>query len=182
MEARMNPLRAVLVLAIILVTVAPIWSKPAQAQDRWGFGTDVGLWAGTTNDTVFALGFNLDYYLDNAFSVGPMVLLAPVGDLTQIAIAGVARYHLRLRSINVVPFAGLGLVHADLDRGHGPGRIDKNDTSHFIPIGVTVEYRLAPKIAIASTLMINLHDLNLDPPVGEDDNSVALMFGMRFGP
>jgi hypothetical protein len=174
--------RIVLVVVVMLGSLAPVWSGSAQSQDRWGFGTDVGLWAGTTNDTVFALGFNLDYYLDNAFSVGPMVLLAPVGDLTQIAIAGVARYHIRLRSINVVPFAGLGLVHADFDRGQGPGRIDKNDTSHFIPLGVTVEYRLAPKIALASTLMINLHDLNLDPPVGEDDNSIALMFGMRFGP
>jgi hypothetical protein len=181
MEARMG-LSLVRVTLVVMVVLGTLWSGSAQAQDRWGFGTDVGLWAGTTNDTVFALGFNLDYYLDNAFSVGPMVLLAPVGDLTQIAIAGVARYHLRLRSINVVPFAGLGLIHADFDRGQGPGRIDKNDTSHFIPLGVTVEYRLAPKIALASTLMINLHDLNLDPPVGEDDNSVALMFGMRFGP
>jgi hypothetical protein len=155
----------------------------AQAQDgRWGFGTDIGLWTGTTNNTVFAVGFNLDYYLDPAFSFGPMLIITPVGDLTQIAMAGVARYHIRLRSFNIVPFAGLGLVHADLDRGTGPGRIDKNDTSHFIPLGIAAEYQLGPKIALSTTLMINLHDLNLDPPVGQDDNSVALMFGMRFGP
>jgi hypothetical protein len=181
-------MRRLVGMAVLMIAIASAVGPfglvgPAQAQDgKWGFGTDVGFWTGTTNDTVFALGFNLDYYLDPAFSVGPMLLLAPVGDLTQIGIAGVARYHIRLRSINFVPFAGLGLLHADMDRGTGPGRIDKNDTSHFIPLGISAEYQLAPKIALSSTLMINLHDLNLDPPVGKDTNSIALLFGMRFGP
>lgn len=176
-----RPMRVLVLLSVMTCSLLTVQGE-VWAQDRWGFGTDVGMWTGTPNDTVFALGFNLDYYLDPAFSVGPMVLLTPVGDLTQIAIAGVARYHIRLRSVNIVPFAGLGLIHSDLDTGPGPNRIDKNDTSHFIPIGITAEYQLGPKIAVASTLMINLHDINLDPPVGEDDNSVALMFGMRFGP
>ena len=154
-----------------------------QAQeDRWGFGTDVGFWSGTVNGTVFALGFNADYYLDRSFSIGPMLLLAPVGDLTEIAMAGVARYHFRTGALNLVPFAGIGLVHADLDRGSGPGSIDKNDTSHYIPLGVTLEYQVAPTLALASTVMVNLHDLNLDPPVGRDHTSVAVMFGFRFGP
>lgn len=154
-----------------------------QAQEnRWGFGTDVGFWSGTVNGTVFALGFNADYYLDRSFSIGPMVLLAPVGDLTQIAMAGVARYHFRTGALNVVPFAGIGLVHADLDRGSGPGRIDKNDTSHYIPLGVTLEWQVAQTLALASTIMVNLHDLNLDPPIERDHTSVAVMFGFRFGP
>jgi hypothetical protein len=177
------------VLPVLLMVSLAAWFGPcvfegtAHAQDgKWGFGTDIGFWAGTTKDTVFAIGFNLDYYLDPAFSFGPMLMITPVGDLTQVAMAGVARYHLRLRSINIVPFAGLGLIHAALDRGSGPSRIDKNDTSHFIPLGVAAEYQLGPKIALSTTLMINLHDLNLDPPIGQDDNSVALMFGMRFGP
>lgn len=172
---------ALVTLTAIVAFVAG--SGLAQAQDnKWGFGSDVGFQSGTVNGTVFSLGFNLDYYLDPAFSFGPMLLLAPTGDLTQIAIAGVARYHYRIRSLNVVPFAGLGLVHADLNRGSGPGSIDRNDTSHFIPLGVTLEYQLAPKLALASTFMFNLHSLNLSPELQRDTNSVALMFGMRFGP
>ncbi len=93
-----------------------------------------------------------------------------------------ARYHYRVGSFNIVPFAGIGFVHADLDRGSGPGRVDSNDTSHFIPLGISLEYQLARRLALASTLMVNLHDLTLDPPVGNDRTSVALMFGMRFGP
>ena len=154
-----------------------------QAQDnKWGFGTDVGFWSGTVNGTVFALGFNADYYLDRSFSIGPMVLLAPVGDLTEIAMAGVTRYHFRTGALNVVPFAGIGFVHADLDRGSGPGSIDKNDTSFYIPLGVTLEWQVARTLALATTVMVNLHDLNLDPPVEPDHTSVAVMFGFRFGP
>jgi hypothetical protein len=171
-----------IIVLLIGVTTSERVGHAQELQNRWRFGSDIGFISGTTNGTVFSLGLNLDYYFDRAFSVGPMLLLAPVGDLTQIMMAGVARYHFRTGPINIVPFAGLGLAHADLDKGNGPGRIDKNDTSHYIPLGISAEYQVSPKLALASSLIINLHDLNLDAPVGRDRTSVALMFGMRFGP
>ena len=179
-----NAIRSRKLLAALLAVAWLAASEGVgQAQEnRWGFGTDVGFLSGTVNGTVFALGFNGDYYLDRSFSIGPMLLLTPVGDLTQIAMAGVARYHFRTGAFNVVPFAGFGLVHADLDRGSGPGRIDKNDTSHYIPLGVTVEYQVVPTLALASTIMLNLHDLDLDLPIERDRTSIAVMFGFRFGP
>ena len=148
----------------------------------WGFGSDVGFVSGSVDGTVFALNLNLDYYLDRAFSFGPMLQLVPGSDLTQVAVAGVARYHFRTDFVNIVPFAGIGFIHADLNRGSGPGRVDTNDTSHYIPLGVTFEYQLTRKLALANTVMLNLHDLNLDPPVGRDRTSVAVLFGVRFGP
>lgn len=157
--------------------------QPAGAQEnRFGFGADLGVWTGTVDDEVFALGFNLDYYLAPAFSFGPMVLVAPGGDLTQVAVAPVARFHIELPGINLVPFAGVGFVHADLDRGEGAGRIDRNDTSHYIPLGLSAEFPVSDQLALSSTLLVNLHNLELDPPVEDDDTSVALMFGLRFGP
>jgi hypothetical protein len=173
-------------LAVCLT--AAIWGgsvAPATAEDnRWGFGTDLGFVSGTVNDTVFAISFNLDYYLDRNFSIGPMVLLSPVGDLTQIAIAGVAKYHLRFNNgINLVPFAGFGLIHNDLDTGTGPTSIDRNDTSWYLPIGLSLEYQVLHNIALSSTLMVNLYDINLQPSLPEKDHtSVALMFGIRWGP
>lgn len=138
-----------------------------EPQNRWGFGTDLGFTTGTVNGTVFTLGFNADYYLDRAFSVGPMLLLSSLADLTQIAMAGVAGYHVHTGRVNVMPFAGFGLIHADLDRGSGPGRIDRNDTSWYIPIN--------PKLALASTLIVNLHDINLQPtPASVCCSAVAL--------
>ena len=95
--------------------------SPAHAAGNWGFGSDLGLTTGTVDNTVFTLGFNLDYYVDRNFSFGPMMLLTPTGDLFQAAFAGVGKYHIRLRNgINLVPFTGIGLVPANLDRGTGP--------------------------------------------------------------
>lgn len=175
--------RAALAAAALAATATLTAAAPAAAQEnRFGFGTDVGVWTGTVADERFALGFNLDYYLGRAFSVGPMILLAPTGDLTEIAFAPVARFHIRLTNVNLVPFAGAGFVHADLDRGQGPGRVDTNDTSYYIPLGLTAEVPVNRNIALAATLLVNLHNLELDPPVGDDDTSVALMFGVRFEP
>jgi hypothetical protein len=157
-----GPGRFILLVAFLL----PFFFQPADAEEtRWGFGTDLGVWTGTTNGSVFALGLHLDYYMDRNFSFGGMTLFTPVGDLTQIAMAGVAKYHLRFSNgVNLVPFAGLGLIHADLDRGSGPGKIDRNDTSHLIPLGLSLEYQVGPTIAFSSTLMVNLHHLTLSPP------------------
>jgi hypothetical protein len=171
-------------LSILAVSASVGESHAQTGEQRWGFGSDLGLTAGTVNDTVFTLGFNADYYIDRNFSVGPMMQISPMGDLFQIAFAGVGRYHFRLNNgINVVPFSGIGLLHADLDRGTGPGRIDRNDTSWYIPLGVSLEYQASSNVALSSTLIVNLHDINLAPSLSEKDNtSVALLFGFRFKP
>jgi hypothetical protein len=163
------------------------WITPhyiAAEDNRWGFGSDVGFTAGTVNDTVFTVGFNLDYYFDRNFSIGPMVQISPVGDLFQIALAGVSRYHLRFNNgINVVPFFGFGLIHADLDKGTGPRRIDRNDTSWYVPVGISVEYQVVRNIALSSSLQVNLYNIDLSPSLPENDhNSVTLLFGFRWGP
>jgi len=37
-------------------------------------------------------------------------------------------------------------------------------------------------LALASTLIVNLHDINLQPSLEKDHTSVSLLFGIRFGP
>ncbi len=153
-------------------------------ENRWGFGSNLGFTSGTVDGTVFTLGLNLDYYLDRNFSVGPMMQVSPTGDLFQIAFAGVGRYHIRFNNgINLVPYTGFGLIHADLDRGIGPSRVDRNDTSWFIPIGLSLEYQVVHNIALTSTLQVNLYDINLSPSLQQNDhNSVTLLFGFNWGP
>ena len=173
------------ILLTVLAVGAVVSTPLAQADEqRWGFGSGLGFTAGTVNGTVFNLAFSGDYYLDRNFSVGPLMQISPTGDLFQISFAGVGRYYFRLNNgINLVPFTGIGLLHADLDRGTGPGRIDRNDTSWYIPIGVSVEYQATHNLALTSTLIVNLHDINLSPSLPENDtSSVALLFGFRFGP
>ncbi|TKB65294.1 MAG: porin family protein [Nitrospira sp.] len=173
------------ILLAILVTSATVGTPLARADEqRWGFGSGLGFTAGTVNDTAFTLAFSGDYYLDRNFSVGPLMQISPMGDLFQVSFAGVGRYYFRFNhGINLVPFTGIGLIHADLDRGAGPGRIDRNDTSWYIPIGASLEYQASHNLALTSTLIVNLHDINLSPSLPENDTtSVALLFGFRYGP
>lgn len=168
---------------LLLSLLAPM--SPVRAESgQWGFGSGLGFTTGTVNNTVFTLGFNADYYLDRNFSIGPLMQVSPTGDLFQIAFAAVGRYHFRLNNgINVVPFTGFGLIHADLDKGSGPGRIDRNDTSWFVPIGLSLEYQVVHNVALTSTLQVNLHDINLAPSIPDKDHtSVTLLFGFNFSP
>jgi len=172
-------------LLAILVASSAVFASRAQADEaRWGFGSGLGFTSGTVNGTVFNLAFSGDYYLDRNFSVGPLVQINPTGDLFQISFAGVGRYYFRLNNgINLVPFTGIGLIHADLDRGTGPGSIDRNDTSWYVPLGVSLEYQATHNVALTSTLIVNLYDINLSPSLSENDTtSVAMLFGFRFGP
>lgn len=177
--------RTLLAAALVGVIGAGSLFSEAQAQEnQWGFGSDIGLTAGTVNGTVFNLGFNLDYYPDRNFSFGPMMQITPTGDLFQFSFAGIGKYHVRLdNGINIVPFTGIGLLHNSLERGTGPGRIDHSDTSWYIPIGVSLEYLVSYNLALSSTIIVNLHDIDLTPSLAEaDKTSVALLFGFRWGP
>jgi hypothetical protein len=174
---------AILMAILAAGTVLPAPLARAD-ENRWGFGSGLGFTSGTVNGTVFNLAFSGDYYLDRNFSVGPMMQISPTGDLFQISFAGVGRYYFRLNNgINLVPFTGMGLIHVDLDRGTGPGSIDRNDTSWYIPLGVSLEYQATHNLALTSTLLVNLYDINLSPSLSENDTtSVAMLFGFRFGP
>lgn len=167
--------------ALMLVLALLAGSQESvQAQDSgWGFGTDVGFISGTTNNTVFALNFQADYYVAKEFSIGPMFQWVPAGDLKQYAFAGAARYHYQINDrFNIVPFAGIGFIHADLSSSS----VNRNDTSHYIPLGVSFEYQATPKLAFSNTIMLNLHDINMSPSLQRDTTSVSVLFGMRFGP
>ena len=174
----------VVILTFACLSGTGVLTPAVRAEGQWGFGTEVGFVSGTVDDTVFAIGANLDYYPDPNFSFGAMLQLAPIGDLTQIGIAGAARYHFHFNNgINLVPFVGFGLIHADLNKGSGPTAIDRNDTSWYLPIGLSLEYQVARNLALTSTLVVNLYDLNLSPSIPEHDHtSVALLFGFRWGP
>jgi hypothetical protein len=182
MTIRITP--ASFAVAILAVVLASVPMQTAQADQRWALGSGLGFTAGTVDGTVLTLGFNFDYFLGRNFSVGPMMLITPTGNLFQISLAGVGRLHLRMNNgLSLVPFAGFGLTHADLDRGTGPVRIDRNDTSWYLPIGLSLEYPVVRHLSLTSTLIVNLHDINLSPSIPENDHtSISLLFGFSWGP
>lgn len=177
-------LRLVLLIcasALAFLSIVPIAPGGAHAQEsRIGFTTDLGLLQGAPDGSHFAMSFGLDYYVDPSFSFGMMTLFTPASSLNTYAFAGVAKYHIRFDRVTLVPFAGIGFIHMNLDRA-APTRIDDSSTSHWIPIGVSAEYTVSDKIALSSTLMVNLHRIRLNP-VDRDDTSLALLFGVHFGP
>ena len=167
-------------VVVLALLVGAGGGESARGQENnWGFGTDLGFISGTVNDTVFALNFQADYYVAREFSIGPMFQWAPAGDLQQYAFAGVARYHFQAtKDFNIVPFAGVGFIHADMNSA----TVDRNDTSYYIPLGATFEYRLTPKLALANTVMLNLYNIDMSPSLSRDTTSVTVLFGLRFGP
>lgn len=183
-----------ILLSLLIHTVVLLPTNLTEAAD-WGYGADIGFLGGTVDETVLALSTNLDYYIDRDLSIGPIVQVAPNGNLMQIAGAMALKYRLhfhysipdcnwRLCSGNfkVVPFGGAGAIHADLSRDTVTGRIDRKDTSYYIPLGLGIEYEITPKLSFASTFMLNLHDLQLGDPIGRDRSHTALFFGFRLNP
>lgn len=167
------------VLAIIALFLFLSLSNPeARAENPWGFGTDIGFLADTANDTVFTMSFQGDYYVDSAFSIGPQLMISPGGDFTQVSLSGIARYHIPLGAVSLIPFGGLGFVYADLDRG----RIDDNDASYILPFGVTAAFQINKTTSLASTLIFTLQDLEIDNRRENDNFNIGLLFGFHFQP
>ena len=166
-------------LAILMLLISLTFASPqVRAETPWGFGTDIGFLADTADDEVFTLSFQGDYYLDPEFSVGPQLLITPGGDLTQITFAGMARYHIPLGAVSLIPFGGVGFVYADYDRG----RTDDHDASYSLPFGITAGFQISRALSLASTLIFTVQDLDLDNRNNSDNFNVGLLFGFRFHP
>lgn len=168
-----------IIALLALLFVLSVGSPYVRAEDQWGFGTDIGFLADTTDDEVFTLSVQGDYYLNSKVSVGPQILISPGGDFNQVTVAGISRYHIPLGAVTISPFAGLGFVYADLDN---KGRRDNDDVSFTLPFGATAAFKVSQMVSLASTLIFSFQDINI-PSRGSSDNfNIGLLFGFRFQP
>ena len=165
-------------LTLFLCIAGP--SRGFAQENRFGFSTDLGALTGAPDGTHFAMSFGLDYYIDPAFSFGLMTLFTPASELNTYAFAGAAKYHIRFDEVTIVPFAGLGFIHMNLDQG-GPNRIDDSSTSYWIPLGISAEFPVSSNIALSTTFMFSLHRIQINP-IPRDENSLTILFGVHFGP
>jgi hypothetical protein len=167
------------VLAIIALFIFLSLGNPqAWAENPWAFGSGIGFLADTADDTVFTMSFQGDYYVDSEFSIGPQLLFTPGGDLTQISLAGIARYHIPFGAVSLIPFGGIGFVYADLERG----RTDDDDTSYIFPFGATAAFQINRTVSLASTLIFTFQDIDLDNRKNSDNFNIGLLFGFHFHP
>lgn len=172
--------RVLALLCTLAVSLTfPAITPAAEQENRIGFTTDLGVLTGAPDGSHFAMGFGLDYYVDPSFSLGLMTLFTPASNLNTYAFAAAAKYHIRFDRFTLVPFAGAGFVHMNLDRTSP--RVDDSSTSVWIPLGMSAEFPVSGNIALSTTVLLNLHRIRLSP-MDRDDTSVGLLFGVHFGP
>lgn len=165
-----------IVLSIPVDVLAQARGKVPTKAGRLQIGTQVGLAAGTADDTVFALGFNADYHLDEDLSVGPLLQFGMGSDLFQMGISGQARYVFRNpRFPEVKPHlqGGLGFLYVDIDRPGG----DDDSLGFLVPFGGGVDFQLDKNILLGTTLLLNFTDADVP---GQDNLFMTWFFGLRF--
>jgi hypothetical protein len=170
---------AIHITVLIVITIASSERAAfAQGYDRqWGFGVDLGVMFDTVDRTVFALGGNVDYYVDENFSIGPMLLVAPGSDLTQVNGWGVAKLHFKTKYVDIAPFTGPGLTWARVAEGRLSPK-NEDDASLSMVFGVELGLGKIGEYAVAGSAMYSVYKLNLGQQT--DNGSGAVMFGVRF--
>jgi hypothetical protein len=174
------------------LTLASARTAEGQAAQDWGFGTDVGLLAGTIDGTALAIRFNADFFVSEAFSLSPMLMFTPTGDLSEQAGAGLFRYHIHVPdyAVDIIPFSGVGFVRASFDQETvGGGTEEVDDSALYFPLGVTAGAEVGPSIYLTGTVIANIHGLEFERPVTaggtlleKDGGSVALLVGFQYRP
>ncbi len=149
-------------MTVIVVALAlPAAAQQKAADKKLAFGGALGLQTDTPDGTAFALGFYGDYFLTPEVSVGRLLQMGFTNDLRQGGLSAQAKYTLNVGGMpELKPHvqAGIGLIHADLDR---PGRGSQSDTSYLIPFGVGAEYRLTDSVSLDTSFLFNINNLDL---------------------
>ena len=164
------------VLSLPVNVLAQARGKSATPTGRLQIGTQLGLAAGTADDTVFALGFNADYYLDENFSVGPLLQFGIGGNLSQMGISGQARYvfqNPRFPGIKPHLQGGLGFLYVDLDQ---PGGGDDDDLGFLVPFGGGFDFVLDKNVLLGTTLLLNFTDADVP---NQKNLFMTWFFGLR---
>jgi hypothetical protein len=169
------------ILAALLIV--SITGSRAEARSNIDFGQDIGFVSATPGGTNFAMQFTMDYHLTKELSIGPMVQFVPPGDFTMVAAALVARYQFLPFPAkcgafcpSLVPFLGFGGLYTKLERDG----LNSTANTYFVPIGVTLEWKLSQSFGFAATFSQNFHDISYGNQFSDDRSSQGAFFGIRF--
>jgi len=168
-----------LFLFIPLEALAQEQSATKQSAGKLALGAEFGFQAGTaSNDTAFAPDLNADYYLDQYFSVGPLIPLRSADNLIQTG-ESTHKYTFDFPTLpELRPHlqAGLGLLHVDMDQ---PPVGPKDSTTGFlVPFGGGLELALSKNLIVGTTLLLDFPDAYIQ---GERPGNLFMtgFFGLR---
>lgn len=168
----------VLFLSISPDVLAQGQSAAKQLPGKWALGAEAGLQAGTaSNDTALALGLNADYYLDQYFSVRPLMQLGFTDDQTQIGVPAQAKHTFDFLGVpELKPHLQAGLGFLDMDQP--PAGPKNNETGFLVPFGGGLEWELSKNLVLGSTFLLNFTDADIQRE-RPDNLSMTGFFGLR---
>lgn len=141
---------------------------------QWKAGGGLGFLGSTPDGTAFAVNGNMDYFVTDKVSIGPLLQLGVTEDMTQVGLSGQGKYWITLPGTEgrgkVALQSGLGFTHADFGQ---------DDTSWLVPMGVGYDYTLNSGTSLNATALVNLTNLHTGTGSGADVMP-GLMFGLRF--
>ncbi len=192
----MNTRRIAIGVALLLVVALcvpfealaqerPAGQQMKQMTGRLAVGADLGLQAGTADDEVaFGIGLKADYYLDQHFSLGPLLQFGFTGDLTQVGLSAQAKYTFDLPRIpELKPHlqGGLGFIHVDIDcTPPFPPGCDDSDTGFLVPFGGGFELELSKNLLVGTTLLLNFNDIEVAAQrINGGNLFMSWFFGLR---
>lgn len=141
---------------------------------RWSGGGGVGMLGSTPDGAAFAMNGNVEYFVHDRVSIGPLVQLALTNDMTLVGLSGQGKYWIDLPGtggrgkLNLQ--SGVGFMHADFRH---------NDTSWLVPLGVGYEYALSSGQSLTAAFLLNFTNLHTGSGSGADVMP-GFTFGLRF--
>jgi len=141
---------------------------------QWKGGGGLGFLGATPDGTAFGMNGNLDYFVNDNVSIGPLLQVGLTSHMTLVGLSGQGKYWINLPGTNgrgkLALQSGVGFAHADFRQ---------NDTSWLVPIGLGYDYTLESGPSLTATALVNF--TNLHPGGGSSaDVMPSLMFGVRF--
>ena len=176
-----------LLLGVLAIPSGAMAQQPTASKQRTGglsVGMNLGLQSGTADDdTALALVFNADYYLDQHFSLGPLLQFGFTGDLSQFGMSAQAKYTFDLPRVpELKPHlqGGLGFLHMDMDRPPIPAGGEDSDLGFLVPFGGGFELELSRNLLVGTTLLLNFTDADIDSPDRVENVFMTWIFGVRL--
>jgi len=158
---------------VLLVLSAPSDQAGAVPPETgvWSVGASAGVIGDTPEDTAFALNLQADNFLNQDFSLGPLLQLGVTSGMIQLGLSGQAKYwmdlHIPNRDAKLVLQGGLGFLHS------------KGDTSWLLPFRIGVDYPVDRKMSLMATFLLNF--TGVDAGLGNGTHLMpSITVGVRF--
>jgi hypothetical protein len=151
------------VIFLVFLALAQFAEAQVQSADqragRFILGAGLGLQANKPDGTAFALGSSGDYYVNQGFSIGPLLQMGFTEKLFQLGLTAQAKYTFDLKDIPALKphiEAGMGFIYSALDRGR-----HEEDLGILFPLGIGAEVRLTNSTSLDNTFLFNFTDLDV---------------------